>query len=80
MKNQRVEWSKCSGGTKGGIRGHFLHVGGSAPTCPPGKKCKNEPFLAIFWIFTPSDTHFSPLMPPTKKKKKKKKKSGAATE
>ena len=39
---------------------------------PPEKNGKNQPFLAIFLIFAPSEMHFSPSMLRTKN-------SGAAT-
>ena len=43
-------------------------VRGSTPYSPPldEKNSKNQPFLAIFWIFAPSETHFAPSMSPTK--------------
>ena len=71
-----------SGGIKGGGgMGAFTSpppVGGSAPHLPPSQKKKmaKMPFLANFWIFAPSESHFAPSMQPTKKKKKY---SGTAT-
>ena len=52
------------------------------PHFPPvrRKNVQNQQFLAKFWIFAPSETHFASSMPSHKKQKQKQKKSGAATE
>ena len=59
-----------SGGIKEGGWGHFPPPQPEAlpPTCLQSEEQNgiNQPFLAKFWRFAPSDMHFSPLMTPTK--------------
>ena len=78
-KNKR----RSSGGIKGEGYGAFAPQSEALPPLAPSQKEKNgqnQPFLANFWIFAPSETHFAPSMPPTKKKNKQtNKQSGAAT-
>ena len=68
-KQQQRQWG-------GGMRGHFPPNWRFCPhTCPSPvrrKMAKNQPFLAIFFIFAPSEMYFTPSMPPHTKKKKKK--------
>ena len=50
---------------------HPPPVGGSASHLPPPppseeKNDQNQPFSANFWIFAPSEMHFTPSMPPQK--------------
>ena len=59
----------CSGGIKGG------HLPPSWRLCPllappqsEDKNGQNQPLLANFWIFAPSEMHFSPSMPPPPQK------------
>ena len=66
-----------SGGTKGGIRGHFPPQLEALPPFAPlpirRGNGKNQLFLAVFFIFALLDMHFAPSMSPHKKY------SGAAT-
>ena len=62
----------CSGGIGGGgAMGHSPPVGSSAPTYPPPSvrrmMVKINHFGQNFWIFAPSEMHFTPSMPPSKK-------------
>ena len=61
----------CQWQHQGGHGGHLPPVGGLPPHLPPirRKNGQNQPFLANFLIFAPSETHFAPSIPPTKKKK-----------
>ena len=61
---------KAVAASKGGMGAFAPPVRGSAPhTFPPvrRKNGQNKLFLANFWIFAPSESHFTPSMPPTKK-------------
>ena len=66
------KWSSPSGGIKGawGKMPPSPSRRLCPPTCPSSQKEKNgqnQPFSANFWIFAPSESHFSTSMPPTKK-------------
>ena len=68
---------KNSGGIKGGMGAFATPQSEALPPHLPlqseEKNGQNQPFLAIFWIFAPSETYFAPSMPPPQKF------SGAAT-
>ena len=59
---------KGSGGTKGGMRRHLPQLEALSPLAPPVRRTKwqKSAICSNFVDFSPSDTQFSPSMPPNK--------------